>query len=189
MGDLIFVTGGSRSGKSAFAERLVGRLTEPWDTPVVYVATLEPLDSEMTARIERHAARRLPEWRTVEAPHALAMAIVAAPCTDALLVDSLSGWVSNRLLALGDDTPTLDAIASLEAALRAEVTTIVARAAEREAPTVIVSDEVGSGLVPEYALGRAYRDVLSAANEAVSRAANDAWLVVAGRALALPPPA
>ena len=72
--------------------------------------------------------------------------------------------------------------------LLVELTAIVARAAEREATTIVVSDEVGNGLVPAYALGRAYRDLLGAVNQAVSLAAAHAWLVVAGRALPLPPP-
>ena len=189
MGDLLFVTGGSRSGKSAFAERLLTRLTDPWDTPVIYIATLEARDEEMLARIDRHAARRPALWHTLEAPHGLGPAVVAAPRGEALLIDSLSGWVSNRLLALQDEAPTVAALAGLEAALLSDIATIVACAGVRDAPTVVVSDEAGSGLVPAYALGRAYRDLLGAVNEAVSRAASEAWLVVAGRPIALPPPA
>ena len=183
MGDLVFVTGGSRSGKSAFAEGLA----RAQHAPVIYIATLEARDTEMLARVDRHAARRPDAWRTLEAPHGLALAVLAAPRGDCLLVDSLSGWVANRLLTLGEE-PTAGAAAALEAPLLAEVDAIVARAAERDAPTILVSDEVGSGLVPEYALGRAYRDLLGAANQAASRAAAHAWLVVAGRALPLPPP-
>lgn len=185
MGDLIFVTGGSRSGKSAFAERLAVES----GAPVIYIATLEPLDGEMLARIDRHAARRPESWHTLEAPHGLTMAVTAAPPGETLLVDSLSGWVSNRLLALHEEAPAPETLARLEAALLDDIASIVGRAAIREAPTIIVSDEVGSGLVPEYALGRAYRDLLGIGNEAISRAARQAWLVIAGRALALPPPA
>ncbi len=183
MGELLFVTGGSRSGKSAFAERLAADARS-----VIYVATLEPRDTEMLARIERHAARRPASWHTLEAPHALATAVLTAPRGDCLLIDSLSGWVSNRLLALQDEAPSTEAIASLETVLLADVAAIVARANDRDAPTIVVSDEVGSGLVPAYPLGRAYRDLLGAANQAVSRAATHAWLIVAGRALPLPPP-
>ena len=113
--------------------------------------------------------------------------MLTAPRGDCLLIDSLSGWVSNRLLALQDDAPSTDAIASLETALLVDVAAIVARANDRDAPTIVVSDEVGSGLVPAYPLGRAYRDLLGAANQAVSRAATHAWLLIAGRALPLPP--
>ncbi|MSQ30891.1 MAG: bifunctional adenosylcobinamide kinase/adenosylcobinamide-phosphate guanylyltransferase [Dehalococcoidia bacterium] len=183
MGDLLFVTGGSRSGKSEFAEALARGQA----APVIYVATLEARDEEMLARVDRHATRRPEAWHTLEAPATLALAVLAAPRGECLLVDSLSGWVANRLLALGEQ-PTAAAVAALEAALLAEAGAIVARAAERAAPTIVVSDEVGSGLVPEYALGRTYRDLLGSVNQALSRAATHAWLVVAGRALALPPP-
>ena len=183
MGQVTFVTGGARSGKSSFAERLAtssGRA-------VVYVATLEPLDTEMRDRIARHRAQRPADWHTVEAPRALAVAFAEIPPSNTVLLDCLSLWVSNRLLALGDEPRPVD-VAALEAELDAEIDLVLAATSEREAGTIIVSNEVGSGVVPPSVLGRAYRDLLGRANQRVSLAADRAWLLVAGRALELPVP-
>lgn len=182
MGQTWFITGGARSGKSTFAERQAAALGHP----VTYVATLEPLDDEMRDRIARHQAQRPANWRTVEAPRALIEAVRAAPSDDTLLVDCLSLWVSNRLLDLGTDTPTANEVAALEAILDDEVRGLLGVLATRAGRAVIVSNEVGSGLVPEYPLGRAYRDLLGRVNQRVSETAARAWLCVAGRALELP---
>ena len=181
MGQLTFVTGGARSGKSSYAERLAASAGRD----VVYLATLEPLDAEMRERIARHRGQRPAEWTTIEAPHHLASALnaVAEDCT--VLLDCLSLWVSNRLLALSE-APTQDEVQTLEDELDRETDAIVEAAAERDAETIIVSNEVGSGVVPPSALGRAYRDLLGRANQRVSLAADRAWLLVAGRALELP---
>jgi adenosylcobinamide kinase/adenosylcobinamide-phosphate guanylyltransferase len=183
VGAIFFVTGGTRSGKSTFAERLAS------DTgaPVVYIATLELLDDEVRDRVARHRMRRPEGWTTVEAPQDLLAAVTAGDSRACVLVDGLSVWVSNRLLSLGDD-PTLDALAALERELSSEIGAILEACAERAGLVIVVSDEVGSGLVPPYPLGRAYRDLLGFVNQRVSRAADRAWLCVAGRAIELPPP-
>lgn len=181
MGELTFVTGGARSGKSAYAERVA----DAAGRAVLYIATLEPLDEEMRDRIARHRAQRPESWSTVEAPQALATAFAHTPDDATVLVDCLSLWVSNRLLTLGEK-PTGDAVRELELELDAEIDEIVATARARTANTVIVSNEVGSGVVPPSMLGRAYRDLLGRANQRVSLAADRAWLLVAGRALELP---
>lgn len=182
MGEVWFVTGGARSGKSAFAERRAASLGRP----VTYIATLEPLDGEMRARIARHQAQRPAAWRTVEAPRAPAEAARTTPAGDTVLLDCLSLWVSNRLLDLGTDAPSAAQVAALEAALGAEAGALLDVLAARAGAAVIVSNEVGSGLVPEYALGRAYRDLLGRVNQQAAQAAGRAWLCVAGRALELP---
>lgn len=182
MGELTFVTGGARSGKSSFAERLAERTGEA----VVYVATLEPLDDEMRNRIARHREQRPDGWRTIEAPRALADAVEAAPAHATVLIDCLSLWVSNRLLSLGEE-PTAAATDELEAELDAEIDRIISTARTRSAATIVVSNEVGGGVVPPSVLGRVYRDLLGRANQRVSLAADRAWLLVAGRALELPP--
>ncbi|MGE3856423.1 MAG: bifunctional adenosylcobinamide kinase/adenosylcobinamide-phosphate guanylyltransferase [Dehalococcoidia bacterium] len=188
MGDLTLITGGARSGKSAFAERLALDTTHP----VTYIATLEPLDDEMRDRVARHRARRPPTWRTVEAVGdaggELAEAARTADDGDTVLLDCLAVWTSNRLLALREDEPTPDALAALEDALAEELRGLLDTLATRSGPAILVTNEVGGGLVPPYALGRAYRDLLGRVNQQVSRAARQAYLVVAGRALALPPP-
>jgi adenosylcobinamide kinase/adenosylcobinamide-phosphate guanylyltransferase len=184
MGTLTLITGGARSGKSAFAESLASGAARP----VTYIATLEPLDEEMRDRIAQHRARRPAAWRTVEAPTDLIAAAGEADSGDTVLLDCIAVWTSNRLLALQDETPSPAALATLEHALAAEVRALLAALAARGGPAIIVTNEVGDGLVPAYALGRAYRDLLGRVNQQVSRAAAHAYLVVAGRALPLPPP-
>jgi adenosylcobinamide kinase/adenosylcobinamide-phosphate guanylyltransferase len=182
MGELMFVTGGARSGKSSYAERLAAGTGRP----VTYLATLEPLDEEMRERIARHREQRPDAWQTVEAPRALAEAVEGAPDGVALLIDCLSLWVSNRLLTLGEE-PAAAEIGALEGKLDAEIDRVIASAGERAGPTIVVSNEVGSGVVPPSVLGRVYRDLLGRSNQRVSQAAERAWLLVAGRALELPP--
>ena len=182
MGQLFFVTGGARSGKSSYAERLAARQPHP----VSYLATLEPLDKEMRVRIARHQGQRPEEWVTVEAPRALAATYGQLPAQRCVLIDCLSLWVSNRLLLLGE-TPEPDAIAALEQELVDELDKLLSLTSTRDADTIVVSNEVGSGVVPPSALGRAYRDLLGRANQYVASRADRAWLLVAGRALELPP--
>ena len=182
MGQISFVTGGARSGKSSFAERLAAST----ERTVVYLATLEALDGEMGDRIARHQAQRPVDWRTVEAPRALAAAVHDVPGEATILVDCLSLWVSNRLLELGEE-PDARAVRNLETELDLEIDAILETARGREADTIVVSNEVGGGVVPPSVLGRAYRDLLGRANQRVSLGAGRAWLLVAGRALELPP--
>jgi adenosylcobinamide kinase/adenosylcobinamide-phosphate guanylyltransferase len=168
---LTFLLGGARSGKSTLAVRLASE----WGGPVVFVATAERRDDpEMDARIEAHVAERPPEWETVEAPLDLGRAVAAASAEACVVVDCLTLWVSNVLEAGWSDAETEAAAAEL-----------VRVATAREAPTVVVSNEVGLGVVPDTPLGRRYRDVLGRVNAIVAAAADRALLVVAGRALEL----
>ena len=167
---LTFLVGGARSGKSSLALRLAAESGRP----VVFVATSEPRDEEMTARIQRHRAERAPEWSTVEAPRDLAGALGAAPEEACVVLDCVTLWTSNALAAGWSDEAV------------AEVAAEVARlAAARTAPTVVVSNEVGLGVVPDTPLGRRYRDVHGRVNAIFAAAAERACLVVAGRALEL----
>ncbi len=134
-GRLTLVLGGARSGKSRYAESLVATLPKPW----VYVATAEARDAEMAERIATHRARRGAGWQTVEAPHDLAVAVGKSPGGAALLIDCLTLWLSNRMLAEADMELEIDA---LEKALAAY-----------QGPIVLVANEVGSGIVPDNALG------------------------------------
>ena len=130
--------GGARSGKSRYAEALITCLPPPW----IYIATAQAFDDEMRTRIAEHRARRAAGWRTAEAPLALADALRDAGNAP-VLVDCLTLWLSNLLLADAD----LDAAeAAFDAAL------------SRTAPTVLVSNEVGLGIVPDNALARRFRD-------------------------------
>jgi len=160
-----FVLGGARSGKSQFAESFVKSLPRPW----VYIATAEAHDDEMAARIAEHQARRDAGWQTVEAPHDLPDAIRAAPKGAIVLVDCLTIWLSNLMHGPFDVDR---AMGQLEEALHT-----------RENATVLVSNEVGLGLVPETPLGRAFRDTQGHLNQNIAALASRVILVVAGQPL------
>jgi adenosyl cobinamide kinase/adenosyl cobinamide phosphate guanylyltransferase len=170
---LTLLLGGARSGKSDLAVRLAAR----WDGPVTVVATGEAGDAEMAERIRRHRAARPPGWRTVEAPRELEAALAGAPAGTFVLLDCLTLWVSNLMGAGLDDDQVMDRARSA-----------AATAAARSAPTVAVSNEVGAGIVPADALSRRYRDLLGQVNAAWAAAADQALLLVAGRAVPLADP-
>jgi adenosylcobinamide kinase/adenosylcobinamide-phosphate guanylyltransferase len=170
---LILILGGARSGKSTFAERLAAGRGER----ITYLATGTACDEEMAERIARHRAERSPAWRTVECPLGPAAALRAhAPDTDCFLLDCATLLVSNLLVA-EDSKGEEDVRRALDALL----------AEYREAGTdlIIVSNEVGLGLVPEYPLGRLYRDVLGRFNQQVATAADAVYFLVAGLPLEL----
>jgi adenosyl cobinamide kinase/adenosyl cobinamide phosphate guanylyltransferase len=168
---LVLLLGGARSGKSALAVRMAAG----WAGPVALVATLEARDREMAERIRRHRAERPAHWRTVEAPRELERALREAPADAFVIVDCLTLWVSNLL-----EQPDLP-----DAEIQRRALSAAALAASRAAPTVAVSNEVGSGIVPAAAMARRYRDLLGAVNTAWAAAADQALLLVAGRALPL----
>ena len=184
MGELSFVTGGARSGKSRFAEQLARETARP----LVCLVTMVASDEELAARIAAHRRERPAGARTIEAPRDPVGALAALDGGSCVLLDCLSLWVSNRLLELGE-APSLAAVADLDAALLGEADRLVALAASREGETIVVTNEVGAGLVPPYPLGRHYRDLLGRVNQRVAASAARAWLLVAGRPLPLPPPA
>ncbi|HYZ12530.1 MAG TPA: bifunctional adenosylcobinamide kinase/adenosylcobinamide-phosphate guanylyltransferase [Actinomycetota bacterium] len=171
---LTFVLGGARSGKSALAVRLATTFGSPI---VVVVVTAEARDDEMTERIRRHQEARPSEWQTVEAPVELAGAIDSLGDDVAVVLDCLTLWVSNALEARLGDT-----------AIVAEAEDVARTLATRSEHAVVVSNEVGLGIVPTNALARRYRDVLGEVNAVFARVADRSYLMVAGRAVALAPP-
>ena len=167
---LLVLLGGARSGKSVLAVRLALES----GSPVTFVATGEAGDEEMAARIEAHRAERPDGWETVEEPYALERALAAVPDDRVVVVDCLSLWVSNAL-GRGDDGSAIG-----------EAAAAAARAAARRRPlTIVVSNEVGLGVVPVTPLGRLYRDLLGSVNRTFVEASAEAAFVVAGRALSL----
>jgi adenosyl cobinamide kinase/adenosyl cobinamide phosphate guanylyltransferase len=167
---LFLLTGGARSGKSRLAVELAGS----WGRPVVFVATGEPRDEEMAARIARHREQRPASWTTVEAPTDLEDAIGSAPVDAPVLVDCLTLWVSNLMESGADDDEVV-----------ARARKCAELAAARPSGVVAVTNEVGSGVVPETKLGRRFADVLGVVNAIWAEAADRAVLVVAGRIVPL----
>jgi len=167
---LTVLLGGARSGKSSLAQQMA----RPHDGPVTVIATGEPRDDEMAARIARHRAERPAEWETIEEPLDLSSALRKASGDAFVIVDCLTLWVSNALEGGWDD----DKIAE-------RATEAAALAAARDAPVVTVSNEVGWGIVPIEPLARRYRDVLGRTNAIWCEHAARALLIAAGRALPL----
>lgn len=178
---LIFVTGGARSGKSRWAERLAAEAAQMHRGPVRYLATAEQRDAEMTARIARHRETRPADWETVEAPRNLAATLAPRlPPGAVVLLDCLTLLASNIITA----TPEPDE-ATAEAALAAEIDALLALCAARSATLIVVSNEIGQGMVPMHPLSRRYRDLVGRANQRLARAAAQVWLVVSGYAVDL----
>jgi len=170
---LMLLTGGARSGKSALAVRLAAASKEP----VTLIATAEPRDEEMAAKIVRHRADRPSDWRVVEEPLELPDAFASSPASHVIVIDCLTLWVAN-LLELGVD---VDEIAARAAAVAKE-------ASARYPLVVVVTNEVGGGIVPADPATRVYRDVMGIVNAVFARVAERVRLVVAGRVLPLGPP-
>ena len=172
---LIFLLGGARSGKSAYAEHW-GR---SYGKNVLFVATAEPFDDEMRERIARHRAERPSGWHTLEAPTDVGRQIAETLKTgqyDTLLFDCVTLLASNILLKLPDDCSPADA----DDAILREVNKLIQVYRQSNATWLIVSNEVGMGVVPPSRLGRVYRDGLGRANQQIAMAADEVILLVAG---------
>jgi adenosylcobinamide kinase/adenosylcobinamide-phosphate guanylyltransferase len=168
---MIFITGGARSGKSRLAEDLA----LGYGAPLCYIATGRAGDGEMAERIACHRARRGPNWQTVEEPLDLAGAVAALDGQfNALLVDCVTLWLTNLLLHRGESPRILDEVASL-----------ASLAAGLKTPLILVSNEVGMGIVPDNALARTFRDLAGEANEILAKAADEVYVMFSGLPLKL----
>ncbi|MBV8835915.1 MAG: bifunctional adenosylcobinamide kinase/adenosylcobinamide-phosphate guanylyltransferase [Alphaproteobacteria bacterium] len=157
------VLGGARSGKSRYAERhLIARTPPQWN----YIATAEALDDEMTQRIAEHRARRGDNWHTIEAPRDLPSALNGLPRDATVLVDCLTLWLSNLLLAGAD--------------IEADVARLDAALIKMDGTVVLVSNEVGLGIVPDNALARRFRDLQGALNQRIAARADLVVFMMAG---------
>ncbi len=164
---LTLVIGGAASGKSAFAERLVTQTARPRR----YIATAQVLDAEMQARADRHRARRDTGWTTVEAPLDTAAALHDTTRDEIVLLDCATLWLTNQMLS--GNHPATETARLLRALKTAP------------APVVVVSNEVGSGIVPENALSRRFRDEQGRLNQRLAAQAGLVVTVIAGLPLVL----
>jgi adenosylcobinamide kinase/adenosylcobinamide-phosphate guanylyltransferase len=174
MGRLLLVLGGARSGKSAYAQRLAQELG---GDDVLFVATAQAWDEDMAQRIARHQQERPAAWRTLETPCQVGQAIALhLHSTAVVLVDCLTLLVSNTLLHCGESP---DPVAA-EATVQEEVGALVQACQTSAATCIVVSNEVGLGLVPDNVLGRLYRDLLGRANQTLAARAEAVYFMVAG---------
>jgi adenosylcobinamide kinase / adenosylcobinamide-phosphate guanylyltransferase len=174
---LILALGGTRSGKSRFGLARTKQLAgegRAW-----FLATALAGDPELDDRIRRHRAERAADWPTIDVGSDLAAAIAATEPTEPILIDGLTLWLA---MLLGDDVPDIDAI------LDGPVAVAYAAIAGRPGPAVVVSDEVGLGIVPMHANARAYRDLVGIAHQRLAAIADEAYLFVAGLPVTLKGP-
>jgi adenosylcobinamide kinase/adenosylcobinamide-phosphate guanylyltransferase len=180
--ELILILGGARSGKSSYAEKLA---LEMGGSAVLYVATAQAFDDEMQARIAAHRAARPGGWRTLETPSLLDVPVAeAARSARVVLLDCMTLLANNAILALGDEP----AASAAETAIGREVSALLAAYHTSDAAWIVVSNEVGLGLVPPYPVGRVYRDGLGRANQRLAAAADRVFVMVAGLPLILKQP-
>ncbi|BEH11537.1 bifunctional adenosylcobinamide kinase/adenosylcobinamide-phosphate guanylyltransferase [Geobacter sulfurreducens subsp. ethanolicus] len=171
MAQIIFITGGARSGKSRLAEELAARR----GAPLGYLATGSAGDGEMAERIARHRTRRGDSWTTIEEPLALAESLAAHDGRfAAILVDCVTLWLSNLLFSLDDPARVLK-----------EVELLTRTFSTLRTPLIIVSNEVGMGIVPENRLARQFRDLAGEANERIAAAADEVYVTFSGLPLRL----
>ena len=166
----LLITGGARSGKSSFAEQRV----KEFGAPLVYIATAEAFDSEMKDRIALHQARRGTDWHTVHVPLNLPQALREADGMGPCLVDCLTIWLNNLMFAKQETATAADQL----------VAAIVARSD----PVVLVTNEVGSGIVPENALARRFRDEAGRMNQIIAAAVDEVYVSISGIPVRIKPP-
>ena len=165
--EIIFIIGGCRSGKSDHALQIAENLP---GSRKIYIATCVPQDDEMKQRVAKHQTARSQNWITVEEPLHLPEAILQnSSKADVLLVDCLTLWVSNLCMQITDEKQWEETISQLINSLK-----------KAEGPTVLVSNEVGTGIVPENRLARLYRDIIGLVNQSVAQAAGKVIWMVAG---------
>ena len=176
MAHTVFITGGARSGKSTFAEK---RALE-FGGPLGYLATSQPLDDEMNERVRRHRERRGKEWHTIEEPIHLSRTLARYDCTyQAILVDCVTLWLSNLFFTYAEsggdcEERIWEDVLCLKSTLHSMVT-----------PVILVSNEVGQGIVPDNRLARQFRDIAGTTNQQLAAATDEAYVVISGIPLKL----
>ena len=177
MKETVFVLGGCRSGKSRHALELASQRVakEKPGGRKTFIATCTPLDEEMERRVDKHQEERGPDWRTVEAPAALPEAIAEnSLSSDVIVADCLTLWVSNLMLE-GNSPEDIEKYAAK----------LVEAVGEAQCPVILVSNEVGSGIVPGNQLARLFRDAVGTVNQSVAKNADKVFWMVAGIPVAI----
>ncbi len=172
-GKLIFITGGARSGKSSFAEKVAAKTSKE----VAYIAAGQPLDEEMAFRIKKHREKRINTWETYEEPIEVRKLVGRLGLEkEVILIDCLTLLISNLLLR--KENKAKDPQWQEEILL--EIKKLAEASYKVPAQVIIVSNEVGMGLVPETPLGRFYRDILGRANSIIADRADEVFMMVSG---------
>jgi adenosylcobinamide kinase / adenosylcobinamide-phosphate guanylyltransferase len=176
MAKLTLILGGARSGKSSYAQRLA----QQHPGPVIYIATAQPLDLEMENRIENHRLDRPEDWITLEAPRGVVGALRQQPAISGIvLLDCMTLLITNLLMTAAPDEDHPDEKAAFQA-VETELDQLLPALRASQADWIVVSNEVGLGLVPPYPLGRIYRDLLGRANQRLAAIADEVFWMVAG---------
>jgi len=171
--NLTLILGGARSGKSSYAQRLA----EESGKPVTFIATAQALDDEMSARIQKHRAERPTNWETLEIPFEIASQLHDIK-SNVIILDCITLLISNLLMRFVKDDLVEEA--PFMAAIQKETNELISVLREQEQDWLIVSNEVGLGLVPPYQMGRVYRDAIGWANQRLAREADKVIFMVAG---------
>lgn len=185
MGKIVFVTGGARSGKSTYAEQYVEEL----GGPIGYIATAKVTDADMEKRIEHHKASRPAEWPTFELYNNFQTLLGNDAFMDCetLILDCITILVTNNMFEheVDYDTISMDEVAIIESSIADEIMSLIDIVRAMEMNLVIVSNEVGLGLVPPYRLGNLFRDIAGRMNQLIASEAEEAYFIVSGLPLKL----
>jgi adenosylcobinamide kinase/adenosylcobinamide-phosphate guanylyltransferase len=180
LSQIILILGGARSGKSSFAERIAHELG---GDEVVYLATAQALDEEMEDRIKHHKGQRPQSWETIEEPIKVSNVIADIEGKKTVLMDCLTLFISNKILKnnkLGDEGSNLQEKFDIEKNIIKEIENIINTARKREINLIIVSNEVGQGIVPNNELSRLFRDIAGRANQFTADKADRVFMTIAG---------
>ena len=177
MSKIILVTGGARSGKSTFAEKLSNKIN---DDKKVYIATAQILDDEMAHRVKMHKSRRNESWVTIESPFNAEIAIKkAADISNLILFDCLTIYISNILCKFEN----FEEMSKIDIEMKNDIDKLIGAAKNFNGTIIFVTNEVGGGIVPENKLARIFRDFSGIINQRIAKIADEVYLVVAGFAV------
>lgn len=180
MGKLILVTGGARSGKSSYGEKLAAEYSS---SSVLYIATAVPFDDEMKERVRRHQQSRPKHWTTYEAYKNLAEVYKLSADFDVILLDCVTVMITNLLFEeVNCDFDLLQEseASALERLVQTELEQFLEAAAHHAQTVIMITNELGSGLIPEYKAGRVFRDIAGRMNQLLARAADEVYFTVCG---------